>query len=70
MTSDTTKNNWTKKGVCTNNCLEWWALRWEAMQGTSGQSYEIKSPPWTILWFRILGIFSVENIARLGVFML
>ena len=21
-----------------------------------------KSPPWTILWFRILGIFSVENI--------
>jgi hypothetical protein len=31
------------------------------------QSYEIKSPPWTILWFRILGIFSVENIARLGV---
>ena len=33
------------------------------------QSYEIKSPPWTILWFRILGIFSVENIARLGVFM-
>ena len=34
------------------------------------QSYEIKSPPRTILWFRILGIFSVENIARLGVFML
>ena len=26
------------------------------------QSYEIKSSPWTILWFRILGIFSVENI--------
>ena len=26
-------------------------------------------PPWTILWFRILGIFSVENIDRLGVFM-
>ena len=26
------------------------------------QSYEIKSPPWTILWFRILGIFSLENI--------
>ena len=26
------------------------------------QSYEIKSPPFTILWFRILGIFSVENI--------
>ena len=26
------------------------------------QSYEMKSPPWTILWFRILGIFSVENI--------
>ena len=33
------------------------------------QSYEIKSSPWTILWFRILGIFSVKNIARLGVFM-
>ena len=33
------------------------------------QSYEIKSPPWTIMWFRILGISSVENIARLGVFM-
>ena len=33
------------------------------------QSYEIKSPPWTILWFRILGIFSVENIDRLDVFM-
>jgi hypothetical protein len=33
------------------------------------QSYEIKSSPWTILWFRILGIFSVENIAKLGVFM-
>ena len=26
------------------------------------QSYVIKSAPWTILWFRILGIFSVENI--------
>ena len=25
------------------------------------QSYEIKSPPWTLLWFRILGNFSVEN---------
>jgi hypothetical protein len=33
------------------------------------QSYEIKSPPWTILWFRILGIFFVENICSLGVFM-
>ena len=33
------------------------------------QSYEIKSPPWPILWFRILGIFSVENIKRLCVFM-
>ena len=33
------------------------------------QSYEIKSPPWTILFFRILGIFSVKNIARLGIFM-
>ena len=33
------------------------------------QSYEIKYPPWTILWFRILGIFSVENIKRSCVFM-
>ena len=33
------------------------------------QSYEIKSPPWIILWLRILGIFSVENIKRLCVFM-
>ena len=33
------------------------------------QSYEIKSPPWTIWWFRILGIFSVENIDRLGTMM-
>ena len=31
------------------------------------QSYEIKYPPWTILWFRILGIFSVESIKRLCV---
>ena len=37
--------------------------------GKSDQSYEIKSPPWTILWFRILGIFSVENIKRLCVLM-
>ena len=36
---------------------------------TYDQSYEIKSPPWTILWFRILKIFSVGNIDRLGVFM-
>ena len=34
------------------------------------QSYVIKSPPWTIWWFRILWIFSVENIDRLGDFML
>ena len=33
------------------------------------QSYEIKYPPWTILWFRVLGIFSVENIDRLGAMM-
>ena len=33
------------------------------------QSYEIKFPPWTILWFKILGIFSVENIKKLCVFM-
>jgi hypothetical protein len=32
-------------------------------------SYEIKSPSWTILWFRSLGIFLVENIDRLGVCM-
>ena len=41
----------------------------ESEQVSSNQSYEIKSPPWTILWFRILGIFSVENIKRLCVFM-
>ena len=34
------------------------------------QSYEIKSPPRTILWFRIIGIFSVENIDMLGAMML
>ena len=33
------------------------------------QSYIIKSAPWTILWFTILGIFSVEYIKRLCVFM-
>ena len=33
------------------------------------QSYVIKSAPWTILWFRILGIFSGEYIKRLCVFM-
>ena len=33
------------------------------------QSYVIKFAPWTILWFRILRIFSVENIKRLCVFM-
>ena len=33
------------------------------------QSYEIKSPPWTIWWFGTLGIFSVENIDWLGDFM-
>ena len=31
-------------------------------------NYEVKSPLWTILWFRILGIFSVENIKMLCVF--
>ena len=36
---------------------------------TFNQSYVIKSAPWAILWFRILGIFSVENVARLGIFM-
>ena len=38
-------------------------------QNTQMQSYVIKSAPWTILWFRILGIFSVENIKRLCFFM-
>ena len=33
------------------------------------QSYVIKSAPWTILWFRILEIFPVENIKRVCVFM-
>ena len=33
------------------------------------KSYKIKSPPWTIWWFRILGIISVENIDRLGAMM-
>ena len=33
------------------------------------QSYEIKSPPWTFLRFRILGMFSVENIAKVGCFL-
>ena len=33
------------------------------------QSYEIKSPPWTIWGFRIPGIFSVENRDRLEDFM-
>ena len=33
------------------------------------QSYVIKSAPWTILWFRILEIFSAEYIKRLCVFM-
>ena len=33
------------------------------------QSYVIKSAPWIILWFRIFGIFSVEHIKRLCVFM-
>ena len=37
--------------------------------GRQFQSYEIKSPPWNFLWFRILGIFSVGSIDRLGVFM-
>ena len=44
-------------------CIEH-VVRMYTIQKT--QSYEIKSPPWTILWFRILGIFSVENIDRLG----
>ena len=39
------------------------------MRRCKNQSYVIKSAPWTILWFRILGIFSVENIKRLCVFM-
>ena len=27
-----------------------------------GKAMKSSPPPWTILWFRILGIFSVENI--------
>ena len=45
-----------------NFCRSILFVRWR-------QSYVIKSAPWTILWFRILGIFSVENIKRLCVFM-
>ena len=37
--------------------------------GQKTQCYVIKSAPWTILWFRIFGIFSVENINRLGAMM-
>ena len=48
--------------------LVWkWAVRITNKPCT--QSYEIKSPPQIILWFRNLGIFSLQNIARLGVFM-
>ena len=43
--------------------------RWNKLLTGLEQSYVIKSAPWTILWFRILGIFSVENIKRLCVFM-
>ena len=39
------------------------------LRSPTTQIYEIKSPSWTILWFRILGIFSVKNIKRLCVFM-
>ena len=40
-----------------------WTKRWinSASCPPSKQSYEIKSPPWTILWFRILGIFSGDH---------
>ncbi len=53
---------------------EIWATRnlgpeWKWKCCTYNQSYVIKSAPWTILWFRILGIFSVENIKRLCAFM-
>ena len=47
-----------------------WAIGcWIPWFISSWQSYEIKFPPWTILWLRILGIFSVEYIKRLCVFM-
>ena len=56
---------------CSGSTL--WFLLWCSFRHSAvlswKQSYEIKSPPWTILWFRILGIFSVENIKRLCVFM-
>ena len=45
----------------------WNAISWHSVYQI--QSYDIKSPPWTIWWFRILGIFFVENIDRLGDFM-
>ena len=46
-------------------------LKPQEVSGPSGptQSYVIKSAPWTILRFRILGIFSVENMKRLCVIM-
>ena len=48
----------------------WCFFSWmHSKTNTICQSYEIKSPPWTILWFRILRIFPVENIDKLGVFM-
>ena len=51
--------------------MYWLSCTWPRLNGliTSDQSYEIKSPPWTIFWFRIFGIFSVKNIKRLCVFM-
>ena len=45
------------------------AMNYDKIAVTLQQSYEIKSPPWTIWLFRILGIFSIENIDRLGDFM-
>ena len=47
----------------------WWSIPLKGTCIGHLQSYLIKSPPWTILWFRILGIFSVENVKRLCVFM-
>ena len=52
-----------------NVSLDFLCIFWRVWAISYKQSYVIKSAPWTILWFRILGIFSVENMKRLCVFM-
>ena len=58
-----------RKGKCKDDTKSDSLDRCEQVERSKIQSYVIKSPPWTILWFRILGIFSAENIKRLCVFM-